>query len=350
MAPSIGKLLTGVLLLSVVSVAVADQAASYQDATTFSQGQLSANPASNSANTVNVPNYTTAPPQASYYGNSGAMAVDGNAVAQTSQAGQFLTASQNRPMFVIDPATDPVLVNSMNTTSPTNLQNFLHQFGGCYTEQQTVPGVITQQICQQYRPNQTYTCNQTLNVATYNVTRFWYYPSQCISNSVWCTTWSWCGTPSQAMSQGWYWAFKNGSPLGQITSVSSCTVGCDYDTINGIGFNRGDSVAFCDLNNCGTIVVGASSEGIPTYTCTGGVGGSTSVPPSCPAGYDMTVATDGMVTCRQSIASTYQNNPSCSKISEVPQISLTPGLSVVWEIWACDSWTDACTTFEARVQ
>ncbi len=347
MASTIGTLLTGSLMLLVASSAIADQAASYQDATTFAKGQQSANPAANSANTTNVPNYTDTPPQASYYGNSGAMATDGNAVAQTSQAGQFMSASQNRPMFVIDRNTDPVLVRSMLVTSPTNLQNFLKQFGGCYTEQQVVPGAVTQQICQEYRPNQTYSCDQTLNVVTDNVIRIEFYPSRCDSVGVFCAPWNdYCTVPAGAIAKGWYYFFVNSSPAGTMTSISSCTSGCDYFEINGMTFGRGNSLSWCDINNCLSVGVTYSSEGIPTYACTGG--GAPSA--DCPAGYNKTTATDGRVICRESKSATYETNPLCTKINDIPQLSQGGSAKFFWEIWACDTWVDACTTFEARVQ
>lgn len=341
---------TGMLLLVAMfapfATATADQATAYQDATNYaSTNQI--NPAANPNNTNNLPQYNPNPPQASYYGNSSAMQQDGAAQMSTSSTGQWYTNSlTTRPMFTIDPTTDPTILKASNTAS--NADSIVGTYTGCSQVPNTTTSTSSNTTCQQYRPDQFYTCDKTLNTTANSITRLEYYPSQCISNGVWCTTWSWCSTPSQAMSQGWYWAFKNGSPLGQITTITSCTVNCDYDTINGIGFNRGDTVAFCDLNNCGTIVQGSTSEGIPTYTCTGSVGSSSSVAASCPAGYDMTVQTDGKVICRQSIVSTYSSNPSCSKIGEVPQISLTPGLQVTWEIWACDTWNDACTVYESR--
>lgn len=343
------KILAGLVVLLAAITVTADMATTFQDASTFATNQKAANPAANTANTANVPNYTATPPQASYYSNSGAMATDGNAVAQTNQAGQFMSASQNRPLFVIDPVTDPVLVRSMLVTSPTNLQNFLKQFGGCYTEQQVVPGAVTQQTCQEYRPDQIFTCNKTLNVTSNSITRLEYYPSKCVSFSVFCDSQNAAGniaTCSSANSLGYTWMFVNGGPYGQV-AVTYCDYSCNFAQVNGWTFGRGTNLAWCDLNNCGTMSVSYSSEGIPTYTCNGAVGSTMSIPASCPAGYDMTTMPDGKVVCRESSVSLYASNPACSKISEIPQLS-TGGVTAIWEIWACDSWQNDCATFESR--
>lgn len=143
----------------------ADQAAAYQDAAAFAGTQKSLDPAANSTNTTNVPQYTASPPETSYYGNSGNMAADGNTAAQTSDVGTFMAQSQDRPLFIIDKNTDPVLVRSMQVTTPTNLSNFLAQFGGCYTEQQIVPGAVTPATCEEYRKDEFYTCAKDLVVA-----------------------------------------------------------------------------------------------------------------------------------------------------------------------------------------
>lgn len=334
------------LLLLIGSNAYADQASSYQDAATFADTQKSNNPAANSTNTTTVPQYTATPPQTSYYGNAGSMATAGNTEAQTNTAGQFFAQSQNRPMFVIDKNTDPVLVRSMQVTSPTNLSNFLKQFGGCYTEQQIIPGAVTQATCEEYRPDQFYTCNKTLNVQAASITRIEYYPSTCESLGVACAPWNdYCTVPASAISKGYYYFFINSSPSGTMTQISSCTSGCDYFEINGMTFGRGTSLSWCDLNNCTSVGVTYTSEGIPVYACTGGA----SVSSDCPSGYNKTTATDGKVICRESNVATYESNPACQKIGDVPQLSTGGSAKFYWEIWACDAWDNTCTTFEARL-
>jgi hypothetical protein len=349
------RFLSAVLAIGAMhDLVYADQAASYNDALTFGAGQMATNPASNNANSANVPGYNTNPPQASYYGNAGAMSTDAGTETTSNPAGQFFTSSQQRPLFTIDKTTDPMIQNSASIGSPSSLTNFLNQFGGCSTETQIVPGAKTQTTCQQYRPDQFYTCDQTLSVTTASVTRLEYYPSQCLSWSVFCDSrnYSWfCGAGGvfpTAQARGWNWFFVQGANWGQIP-FNTCNAWCDGTQVNSWTFGRGTALNFCSMNNCGAVTLTYTSEGIPTYTCSGGVPSNLSqVTGDCPTGYNKTVQADGKVICRESKVSTYQNDPTCSKINDIPQTSLTPGVSVYWEVWACNSWADTCTTFEAR--
>lgn len=342
------------LIVVLPTAARADQAASYNDAVTFGTSQTATNPAANGANSANVPGYNTSPPQATYYGNAGAMNNDVGTTTTSNSAGQYFTSSQQRPLFTINKNTDPLIQNSANVGSTAALTNFLNQFGGCATGTQIVPGAKTQTTCQQYRPDQFYSCDQTLNVTAGSITRLEYYPSKCISAGVWCDShmYDWFCGPSgivpQSQALGYSYMFVNSSSYGQPT-ITSCNAWCDGAQLNSWTFGRGTNVSFCSMNNCGTVTVTYSSEGIPTYTCTGSISsGLSSSTATCPTGYDKTVDPDGKVICRESTVSTYLNDPTCSKINEVPQTSLTPGVQVIWEIWSCESWADTCTTFEAR--
>lgn len=323
---------------------MADQAAAYQDAANYASTNQK-NPAADPSNVNNVPQFTSNPPQTNYYSNPSAMETDGAQEMTTSSTGQFYTSSQTtRPKVVIDSNTDPTMQKAKQVSA--NADTVVGTYTGCSQLTQVVPGTATSQTCQEYRDPQFYTCNKTLNVQAASITRIEYYPSTCEGVGVFCAPWNnYCTVPTDAISKGYYYFFINSNPAGTMTQISSCTSSCDYFEINGMSFGRGTYLSWCDLNNCTSVGVTYSSEGIPTYACTGGGGTSAS---NCPSGYNKTTASDGKVTCRESKVTTYESNPICQKIGDVQQLSTGGSAKFYWEIWACDTWGNQCATFEAR--
>ncbi len=123
-----------------------------------------------------VPNYTTNPPEASYFGSPGlgtqaaaraSACASGPAAADPScTAVQFSqTNPSQRPSFSIAP-TDPLLTRGRAITADPQAiaGNIADTYSGCAVQTVTTPDLFETAICHQYRTLETVTCDKVLIV------------------------------------------------------------------------------------------------------------------------------------------------------------------------------------------
>ncbi len=178
------------LVLSLIAVlAVPAHADSLSDA--FNQGTTlgrSGNAAasgqiSGSIAQATVPNYTTAPPEAGYFGSSGLGTLSSARIAacagSTGSAGQEGNLSEQgctaidfsqtnafrRPVFSIAP-NDPLRVRARTITADPQAiaGNLAGTYSGCSVQTATQPDIFETQICHQYRGMEQLSCENVLTV------------------------------------------------------------------------------------------------------------------------------------------------------------------------------------------
>lgn len=177
-------------------------------------------------------------------------------------------------------------------------------------------------------------CVASRGYTKYTTSRITYKDAQCINVAVWCTTHGWCSTAQNAIQNGHYETFINGSYWQKITSITGCSTSCDYATINGAGFGRATNLSFCKYRSCSNVDVRYSSEGIPFYYCKAQ---SNSEGISCPLDKAYTKSTVGSDTiCTETLSTQLRNNPKCVKSAEyVRDNNISNGTVVVEEEWHC---------------
>lgn len=153
-----------VLLMGFVPIVTADMQSTYDDASSWADGQA------NSAGTVDsgiaadvVPNYTANPPQSNYYSDPGSM--DGAAAQEKTTNEAYQTVEQgylNGPKFNIDPATDPIITRSDEIAQ--NAEVLSGQYNACQTIVSGTPGVVEQKTCHEYGVTESFPCTKDLLV------------------------------------------------------------------------------------------------------------------------------------------------------------------------------------------
>jgi hypothetical protein len=142
---------------------------------TAARGQISGNSAQ-----ATVPNYTTAPPEASYFGSpglgtlssahvsacAGATGQTANFAEQGCNAVDFSqTNPSRRPTYSIGP-NDPLLTRAKTITADPQAiaGNLAGTYSGCSVQTTTTPDRFETALCHQYRTTETLTCDKVLIV------------------------------------------------------------------------------------------------------------------------------------------------------------------------------------------
>ena len=127
-----------------------------------------------------VPNYTTAPPEASYFGSPGLSTLSSAHVSAcagaTGQPANFAqqgcnavdfsqTNPSRRPTYSIGP-TDPLLTRAKTITADPQAiaGNLAGTYSGCTVQTVTRPNIFETAICHQYRTMENTTCDKVLIV------------------------------------------------------------------------------------------------------------------------------------------------------------------------------------------
>lgn len=142
---------------------------------TAARGQISGTTAQ-----ATVPNYTTAPPEASYFGSPGLGTLSSTHVSAcagaTGQPANFAEQSCNavdfsqtnpsrRPTYSIGP-NDPLLTRAKTITADPQAiaGNLAGTYSGCSVQTVTRPDIFETLICHQYRTMENTTCDKVLIV------------------------------------------------------------------------------------------------------------------------------------------------------------------------------------------
>ena len=142
---------------------------------TAGRGQISGTTAQ-----ATVPNYTTAPPEASYFGSPGLSTLSSTHVSAcagaTGQTANFAqqgcnavdfsqTNPSRRPAYSIGP-NDPLLTRAKTITADPQAiaGNLAGTYSGCSVQTVTRPDIFETLICHQYRTMENTTCDKVLIV------------------------------------------------------------------------------------------------------------------------------------------------------------------------------------------
>ena len=136
-----------------------------------------------------LPNYTTNPPEASYYSDQSTMEEDAFAKTQddtctetdcsSGAASQVVESFNTRPNFVIDPDTDPLLIDSQATLDdPESVMGTIAAgYSGCETVPSSCITEFTNQNCDEALAFEDNVCNSVINVTVD-------YPANCEAGQV----------------------------------------------------------------------------------------------------------------------------------------------------------------------